>query len=151
MATFTEAFISLFSFAIFFSVQYLMHLYQYLKEWRQSPHWSISCFLALILPLSDVQGEITDLVGTSLVDNQLQTGQVEMPTVSSIVKTSDNTGGTAGKEGQLFGQRTTEEWHEIRENTEYNQKCHQGTQTDLYSVTDMLLHEPVQGKKEETL
>jgi len=135
---------SFFFAAFFFPVQYLVHLYQYLNEWRQNPHWSFSCFLALILPLSDMQGEITGLVGTSLVDNQLQGGQVEMPTVSSIVKASGNTGGTAGE-------ATMEERNEIRENTEYNQKCHQGTQTDLYSVTDMLLHEPVQEKKEETL
>lgn len=34
------------------ALQYVLHLYGYFKEWQQNPQWSLSCFLALLLPLS---------------------------------------------------------------------------------------------------
>lgn len=69
-------FVSLFCFCV--SVQYLIHLYGYLKEWRKNPHWSFSCCLDLILPVFSLSGDIDNLVGTN---NQLQTGETEMPII----------------------------------------------------------------------
>ena len=71
-----------------FSVQYAVHLYGHLKEWRKNPHWSFSCCLALLLPLINLPGEISGLVGTNITNTQLDTGQFEMQTVVGAVKDS---------------------------------------------------------------
>ena len=71
-----------------FSVQYAVHLYGYLKEWRKNPHWSFSCCLALLLPLINLPGEISGLVGTNITNTQLDTGQFEMQTVVGAVQDS---------------------------------------------------------------
>ena len=68
--------------------QYSTHLYSYLIEWRKNPQWSFACCLALVLPLSDLQGEISGMMGTNVLDNQLQTGQTDMPTIIDAVKDS---------------------------------------------------------------
>ncbi|RMX49406.1 hypothetical protein pdam_00025605, partial [Pocillopora damicornis] len=60
----------------------------YFKEWQTNPQWSLSCFLAQLLPLSGLQAEVTGMVETNVLDNQLQTGQVEMPTLVGAVKDS---------------------------------------------------------------
>ena len=39
-------------------------------------------------PLSGLQAEVTGMVETNVLDNQLQTGQVEMPTLVGAVKDS---------------------------------------------------------------
>jgi len=71
-----------------FLVQYTVHLYGYLKEWRKNPHWSFSCCLSLLLPLINLPGEISGLVGTNITSTQLDTGQFEMQTVVGAVKDS---------------------------------------------------------------
>jgi len=71
-----------------FSVQYAVHLYGYLKEWRKNPHWSISCCLALLLLLINLPGEISGLVGTNITNTQLDTGEFEMQSVVGVVKDS---------------------------------------------------------------
>jgi len=71
-----------------FLVQYAVHLYGYLKEWRKNPHWSFSCCLALLLPLINLPGEISGLAGTNITNTQLDTGQFEMQTVVGAVKDS---------------------------------------------------------------
>ena len=70
------------------SVQYAVFLHGYLNEWRKNPHWSFSCCLALLLPLNDLQGEIRGIAGTNILENQLQTGQIDKPTILSAVKNS---------------------------------------------------------------
>ncbi len=69
-------------------VQYAMFLYQYLKKWRKNPQWSFSCCLALLLPLNDFQEEIVDHAETNVLQNQLQTGDIEMPSIFTTVKDS---------------------------------------------------------------
>ena len=73
---------------ILLSVQYAVFLFRHLKEWRKNPHWSFSCCLAFLLPLNDLQGEIHDLTEANLDKNQLQTGQIDTPTIFSAVKDS---------------------------------------------------------------
>ena len=65
-----------------------MHLYSYLKEWRRNPQWSFSCCLALIIPLINLPGEISGLVGTNVLNTQLDRGQMELTTVVGVVQDS---------------------------------------------------------------
>ena len=74
-----------------YSVQYGQHLYGYLREWRKNPQWSISCCLALILPLIDMSGDISGLSETNVLNKQLETGEIEMTTVADAVKDSGAT------------------------------------------------------------
>ena len=64
---------------LLFSVQYLSYIYHYIKEWRKNPEWSLSCCLALLLPLRNLQGEIGGLAGRDIPRQQLQTGRIDIP------------------------------------------------------------------------
>ena len=70
------------------AVQYLLYIYQYMKEWRKNPQWSLSCCLALLLPLNELQGEIRGLAGKNILKQQLQTGKIDMPSMSKTLKDS---------------------------------------------------------------
>ena len=119
------------------SVQYAGHLHAYFKEWRKNPRWSFSCCLALLLPLSDLQGEINGVAGTNIVETQLQTGDFELTTVGSAVQDSgiidvaledDEQGDDDTVEVQDDGGQGGKR---INNN---NTKCHLGTQTELLSL-----------------
>ena len=71
-----------------FSVQYIIYIYRYVKEWRKNPKWSLSCCLALLLPLNELQGEIRGLAGTNVFKQQLQTGRIDMPSMTTAIKDS---------------------------------------------------------------
>ena len=64
---------------LFVSVQYLSYIYHYVKEWRKNPEWSLSCCLALLLPLRNLQGEIGGLAGRDIPLQQLQTDRIDIP------------------------------------------------------------------------
>ena len=64
---------------LLFSVQYLSYIYHYIKEWRKNPEWSLSCCLALLLPLRNFEGEIGGLAGGDIPMQQLQTGRIDCP------------------------------------------------------------------------
>ena len=63
-------------------------MYRYVKEWRKNPQWSLSCCLALLLPLTDLQGEIRGMAGGNVLKQQMQTGKVDMPSMSGTFKDS---------------------------------------------------------------
>ena len=65
-----------------------MYLYHFVKEWRKHPKWSFSCCLALLLPLNQLQGEIRGLTGKNILNQQLQTGDIELPTIASTLRES---------------------------------------------------------------
>ncbi|KAL9969032.1 hypothetical protein ACROYT_G021194 [Oculina patagonica] len=67
-------------------VQYLLLVYRHIKEWRKNPQWSFSCFLAMLLPLNELQGELRGLVGRNALKQQLQTGKINMPSISNTLK-----------------------------------------------------------------
>ena len=67
-------------------MQYLVIIYNYIKEWRKNPKWSFSCCLALLLPLNELQGEIQGLTGRNILNQQLQTGGIEMPSTGDALK-----------------------------------------------------------------
>ena len=103
-----------------------MYVYRYIKEWRKNPKWSFSCCLALLLPLNDLQGEVREMAGRNILKQQLQTGKIDMPSISGTLKDSgvvnvgleeeeevsqasqpDNSSGeTAERPGQKIGKRT---------------------------------------------
>ena len=121
------------------SVQYALHLYGYVKEWRKNPQWSFSCCLALLLPLNDLQGGIRDIAGTNLVKNQLESGEFEMVTIQDAVKDSGAIEVTL-EEGEGGVDDTVEVLdsnHQVAIST--NQKYDQGTQTELFSIFTVAL------------
>ena len=59
-----------------------------MKEWRKNPKWSLSCCLALLLPLNQLQGEIRGLTGTNILKQQLQSGKIELPTIANTLRES---------------------------------------------------------------
>ena len=71
-----------------FLVYYVVHLYGYLNEWRKNPHWSFTCCLTFFLPLVDLHGEVKAMTDTDILNTQLDTGQMEMSTVTGVVKDS---------------------------------------------------------------
>ena len=123
-----------------------MHLHGYLNEWRKNPHWSFPCCLALFLPLIDLPGEISGLVGGNVINNQLQTGDIEMPTIVGAVQESGAID-ISIEEGKQSGGSALELKHNSLPNAQYNNnnKTHQGTQTKLFtasSMADVVFHEP---------
>ncbi len=126
----------------FISVQYTLFLVRYLKEWRKNPQWSFSCCLALLLPLTDLQGEIRGLVGTNVLNSQLQSGKMEKPTILSAVKDSGAIDVTL-EEGDQGDDYTTVVRDESFRVAEYSDtRRHQWTQTELclLSTPDIVSH-----------
>ena len=120
---------------LFTSVQYAVFLYRYIKEWRRNPHWSFSCCLAALLPLNDLQGEIPGLVEANVLQNQLQTGKFEKPTILSVVKDSgviDATLEDCKQDNDYAMKKDAENCQGIKHG---NTRCHQGTQTELFSLS----------------
>ena len=126
------------------AVQYAVHLYQYLKAWCKNPQWSFSCFLALILPLISLPGDISGVVGTNVINNQLQTGHVDIPSILGAVQDSgavDITLKEGEEEDNTLGMQKAQD-------AKSNSKRHQGTQTELltlFLVTDGMVHKQVKG------
>ncbi|XP_078384147.1 uncharacterized protein LOC144666621 [Oculina patagonica] len=118
-------------------VEYALFLYDFLKEWRNNPHWSFSCCLALLLPLSDLQGEIAGMAGTNVLKTQVQTGEFEMVTLSGVIKdigaidvTLEENEGSDDDGGE-----TVEAKDDNRQAVKYSStKRDQGIQTELLSL-----------------
>ena len=70
------------------SVQYLSYIYHYVKEWRNNPECSLSCCLALILPLRNLQGEIGGLAGRNIPMQQRPTGRIETTSTANTERVS---------------------------------------------------------------
>lgn len=135
-------FYEFFSLFFFFSVQYAFNLYHYFIEWRKNPQWSFSCCLALLLPLNDLQGEISGLAGTNVLKSQLDKGEFSVPNFLGTVKDSgaiDVTLEEADKEDDC-----TAEAHCSCQGAENRiKRSHQGTQTELFllSISGIVVHE----------
>ena len=109
-------------------------MFNYFKEWRKNRQWSLSCCLALLLPLNELQGEIHGMAGTNITETQLQTGEFELTTVGSAVKDSGIIDVTLEE-----GEQGCEDSAEVQGNNRQgvkrsNAKCHQVTQTEFLSV-----------------
>ena len=123
-----------------------MHLYGYFKEWRKNPHCSFSCFLALLLPLGYLQGDIHDLAETNVHNTQIDTGVFELVTLEAAVQDSGAIDVTL-EEGEEGDDATGEVQNNNGQSAMFsNQKCDQGTQTEFFSIftkADVALHQPV--------
>lgn len=108
-----------------------MFLYHYLKEWRKNPRWSFSCCLALLLPFNDLQGEIRGFADTNVFKSQLQTEQIEMPTILASVKDSGAMD-VPFEEGQQDDDNTVAILA-CKDDTKY--KCHKGIQTEIFKFS----------------
>jgi len=81
-----------------------------------------------------MQGEVNTMIETDVLDKQLQSGQLEIPTVFAIVRESDPNY-TTHEEGGQGGNNTTAE-----QNGYYSDiictktTCHQETQTNLFML-----------------
>ena len=119
----------------FLSVQYGIFLYGYLKEWRKNPQWSISCCLALLLPLNDFQAEMSGFVDTNVIQDQFQTGQTELPTVLGAVKDTGAIDVTL-EEDEQDDDNTVEIQNEHCQLVHCSDtRRHKETQTELFAVS----------------
>ena len=107
-------------------VQYAVAQYRYFKEWRKDPQWSFSCCIALLLSISDLQGDISDLVETDAVKSQQPTVDVEMSTILTAVEESKAT--------DILEQGDRRDREEYESKKCSNNKCHQGTQTEITTL-----------------
>ncbi|XP_078377673.1 uncharacterized protein LOC144660823 [Oculina patagonica] len=131
------------------AAQYAMFLYRFLKEWRKNPHWSFSCCLGLLLPLNDLQGEIHGIAETDILENQLQSGQIDEPTILSEVKNSGAMDVTF-EEDDEGDDNTVKVQDENCQDAEHSDtRRHQGTQTELYS--SQVVHKPTSELLENSL
>ncbi|PFX34100.1 hypothetical protein AWC38_SpisGene925 [Stylophora pistillata] len=106
--------------------QYVMFLYEYLKEWRKNPQCSLSCCLALLLPLNDLQGEIRGMVGKNLMKTQLDTGMLGKPSIATTAKDSGAMSFTLS--GEDVEQENEVKRDDVVKNN--NKKFHRWTQTE---------------------
>ena len=136
------------------SGQYIVGVYRYFKEWRKNPHWSLSCCLALFLPLNDLQGEISGFAETDVLKSQVKTGDMEMSTILISLEDGGVTddelekeaGGEDGKQG--FDDRT-EGQEQIVRDRDLRKKCNKETQTELltlYYIADIKIQEKTEEK-----
>lgn len=121
-----------------------MFLYRYYKGWRKNPQWSWSCCVALLLPLNDFQGEISGLAETNILQNQLQTEEIEMPTILAALEDSGAIDVTIEKD-EHANETAVEIQDKHCQDSEYTDtKRHQETQTELFSLlsVDLVVKEP---------
>ena len=93
----------------FFIVQYIVYIYRFIKEWLKSPKWSFSCCLALLLPLNDLQGELRGFAGRNVFKNQLQTGKMNMPSISSSFQDTGAMNFSLELDQPLTGERNSDQ------------------------------------------
>ena len=127
-----------------------MQIYEYLKVWRKNPHCSFSCCLALLLPLNDLQGEISGLAGKNVLNTQLQSGDYEMTTLHASVKDSGVIDVTLEDHEESDDQTVekVEDSSPLRAKCS-NKNCHQATQTKLSALTtvaDVAQHKSIKEK-----
>ena len=69
-------------------MQYLVDIYHNVKEWRKNLKWSFTCCLALLLPRNELQGEMQGLTERNILRQQLQSGGIEMQSITVTLKHS---------------------------------------------------------------
>ena len=105
---------------LLFSVQYLSYIYHYVKEWRKNPEWSLSCCLALLLPLRNLQGEIGGLAGRDIPRQQLQTDRIDIPPTAYTAR--DNAAVIIMLQDHYDAERKEEEKEEEEEEEEEEER-----------------------------
>ncbi|KAL9970589.1 hypothetical protein ACROYT_G022992 [Oculina patagonica] len=117
-------------------VQYAITLFSFLKEWRKNPHWSFSCCLALLLPLNSLQGDVFGLVGSDVVNNQLETGQMDAPTVIGAMEDADAIDVTLDEGEEENDDEMLAMQEGNRQDAKCNRKkCNKQIQTELFTLS----------------
>ncbi len=115
-----------------------MSVYRYLKEWRKNPHLSFSCCLALLLPLNDLQGEMSGFSETDVLESQIKSGEMGMSTILIAMEDSGAVEERRKEQGEN-GKRSYDDAMETQEynfqHTVFNKKCNQATQTELLKLS----------------
>ncbi|XP_078370526.1 uncharacterized protein LOC144654300 [Oculina patagonica] len=124
-------------------VQFVLNLYHNLKEWLKNPHWSLSCCLALLLPLKELQEEISGLAATNLFHEQLQANELVVPTILAAVKNSGAIDVVLEESEQ--GDDGTIKAHGICQAEYRSKQRHRWTQTEPLSLlfADIVVHEQI--------
>ncbi|XP_078343257.1 uncharacterized protein LOC144628993 [Oculina patagonica] len=128
-------------------VQYVVGIYCYIQRWRKNPQCSFSCCLALLLPLNDLQHEVSGFAEMDVLKKQLKTGEIEMPTIVNMVLKKNRLTKVSlqveGKKNEQFKQGK-QSYHDTTKTQEcsvqvakFEKKCSQGTQTELFTLTDI--------------
>lgn len=111
-----------------------------MNEWRKNPQWSFSCCLALVLPLIALPGEISSLSKTNILRTQLDSGQMELGTLTDAVKNCGVIEVTLGEdedkeEDEEEGTGGTQEQQDNPSGNQCNkERKDQGVQTAILSV-----------------
>jgi len=89
-----------------------------------------------------MQGEVNVLAETNVLDKQLQSGQLEMPTIIDLVKESEPDNFTQEEGGQGGNNTTAVQIEHYSDVVCSNKTCHQETQTSFFtlSVAEGVLH-----------
>ena len=141
---------------LFVSVQYLSYIYHYVKEWRKNPEWSLSCCLALLLPLRNLQGEIGGLAGRDIPRQQLQTDRIDIPSNANMER--DNGAVDISLE-DYDAERKEEEEKEKEEEEEEEEKEDEDDDTanqitvgqGVVTVVEVIIHPPPSGIQDTKL
>ena len=104
-----------------------------MKEWRKNPQWSLSCCLAILLPLNDLQGELRGVVGRNVLKQQLQTGKINMPSMASTLKESGAVDFSLEEADETHPMKETN--HENDERQETGSSAHQSYSTLAKLIT----------------
>ena len=96
----------------------------------------------MILPLVSLPGDFSGVVGTNIIDVQLQTGHVDIPSILGAVQDSGAVDITL-EEGEEEAGNILEMQKDKVEDAKCNNRRHQETQTELLSlfpVNDDVVH-----------
>ena len=101
----------------------------------------------MLLPLSDSHGELSDVIETNAVTNQIHTGQIDLPTILTAVNEDEASDAGLKSGEQDYGDDTREARGNYSQYMKkcymFNSKCHQGTQTELFALSsaDLVVNE----------
>ena len=115
-----------------FSAQYLTYVFNCIKQWRKNPKWSFSCLLALLLPLNELQGELSGMAVRNILTQQFHSGDIDMP---SITKTLRETIALSISIEEEENQQLLQKHEQEKERTEEKAKDEKG-QNKAAAVTD---------------
>ena len=121
-----------------------MFIYRFFKEWRKNPRWSFSCCLALLLPLNDLQQQVLGMTGKNVLTEQLQTGNVDIPSLSGSLKES----GAVSIELTIFPEHPEETSGSPSEETETGPKKERNADKGTVITVDEPEKQEMTGKNE---
>ena len=105
-----------------------MFLYQYIREWCNSSHWS--------LPLDELDGEFYALDNKSTVNSQMQTGVMQKASIAAAAEDSGVRSITLTYEKNKLGDNHTKEIQKRKRKVVKcnNTECDRETQTEISTL-----------------